>query len=112
MFMCHSLRLHSAATRQMRELRLALPRLRTVQIHVALVSGLQKMTSRLRLFQCHLHLGMSRFKEAWLAFGTAARLSQLLRLHRKSADGTPVEIDGPRRLAFWCAFMMDRYGPV
>lgn len=89
-----------------------------VQVHIALVSFLpvgrcveERVTNVRRHFlfdQCHLYLGMSHFRSAWLAFGTAARLSQLLRLHRKSPDGTPQGLDEPRRQAFWSGYMMDR----
>lgn len=89
-----ALQLLRAAQRQLETLSLSQPRLRMVQVHIAL---------------CHLYLGMSHFRSAWLAFGTAARLSQLLRLHRKSPDGTPQELDEPRRQAFWSGYMMDRY---
>ncbi|WVQ83937.1 hypothetical protein IAT38_006081 [Cryptococcus sp. DSM 104549] len=89
-----SLQLLRAAQRHLSRLNVSKPRLRLVQIHIAL---------------CHLHLGMSQFRAAWLALGTAARLSQLLRLHCKSPHGTPREVDEPRRQAFWSSFMMDRY---
>ncbi|KIR59383.1 hypothetical protein I314_04907 [Cryptococcus bacillisporus CA1873] len=89
-----ALQLLRAVQRQLETLSISQPRLRMVQVHLAL---------------CHLYLGMSHFRSAWLAFGTAARLSQLLRLHRKSPDGTPRELDEPRRQAFWSGYMMDRY---
>nr|KIR88089.1 hypothetical protein I308_01140 [Cryptococcus tetragattii IND107] len=89
-----ALQLLRAVQRQLETLSISQPRLRMVQVHLAL---------------CHLYLGMSHFRSAWLAFGTAARLSQLLRLHRKSPDGTPQELDEPRRQAFWSGYMMDRY---
>nr|KIR45380.1 hypothetical protein I312_05428 [Cryptococcus bacillisporus CA1280] len=89
-----ALQLLWAVQRQLETLSISQPRLRMVQVHLAL---------------CHLYLGMSHFRSAWLAFGTAARLSQLLRLHRKSPDGTPRELDEPRRQAFWSGYMMDRY---
>ncbi|WVQ91202.1 hypothetical protein IAS59_004999 [Cryptococcus gattii] len=89
-----ALQLLRAVQRRLETLSISQPRLRMVQVHLAL---------------CHLYLGMSHFRSAWLAFGTAARLSQLLRLHRKSPDGTPQELDEPRRQAFWSGYMMDRY---
>ncbi|OCF30790.1 hypothetical protein I316_07598 [Kwoniella heveanensis BCC8398] len=89
-----AVRLYRVAKRQLETIDLSQPRLRMVQVHVAL---------------SHLHLGMSHFRSAWLTFGTAARLSQLLKLHRKSPDGTPALVDEANRQTFWSAFMMDRY---
>ncbi|WVQ98194.1 hypothetical protein IAU59_005316 [Kwoniella sp. CBS 9459] len=89
-----AVRLYRVAKRQLETVDLSRPRLRMVQVHVAL---------------SHLHLGMSHFRSAWLTFGTAARLGQLLKLHRKTPEGTPAPIDESNRQTFWSAFMMDRY---
>ncbi|ODO11365.1 hypothetical protein I350_00144 [Cryptococcus amylolentus CBS 6273] len=89
-----SLLLLEAAQGRLAKLDLTRPKLRLVQIHIAL---------------CHLHLGMSEFRTAWLALGTAAQLGRLIRLHSKSPEGVTTEVDEPRRQAFWSSFMMDRY---
>ncbi|WVF69663.1 hypothetical protein IAT40_004442 [Kwoniella sp. CBS 6097] len=89
-----AVRLYRVAKRQLDTIDLSQPRLRMVQVHVAM---------------SHLHLGMSHFRSAWLTFGTAARLSQLLKLHRRSPESTPVHMDEANRQTFWSAFMMDRY---
>ncbi|KIR25813.1 hypothetical protein I309_05378 [Cryptococcus deuterogattii LA55] len=72
-------------------------------------SGCSAATGDLIHIPAPITNGTNPSRSAWLAFGTAARMSQLLRLHRKSPDGTPQELDEPRRQAFWSGYMMDRY---
>ncbi|GAA6004503.1 hypothetical protein JCM10207_000756 [Rhodosporidiobolus poonsookiae] len=64
---------------------------------------------QLNLATTHLHLGLSRYQSAWLSFGTAARCSLLLGLHRASPPGTAPDIDARYRRVFHSALMMDRF---
>ncbi|KAI5477371.1 hypothetical protein MNV49_006437 [Pseudohyphozyma bogoriensis] len=90
-----AINLYRAAKQRLSKSHLFPPRLVTVQINLLMVQ---------------LHLGLTQFQSAWVTFGHAARIAQLLGLHRCSApahEGTPA--DEIRRRVFWSAFMMDRY---
>ncbi|KAI5474159.1 hypothetical protein MNV49_004077 [Pseudohyphozyma bogoriensis] len=91
-----AINLYLAAKRRLEKIPLFHPRLITVQTFMAMTQ---------------LLLGLSRFQSAWMALGQAARLGQLLGLHRASTDssviGTPT--DEMRRRVFWFSLMMDRY---
>nr|XP_019050938.1 hypothetical protein I302_01381 [Kwoniella bestiolae CBS 10118]OCF29868.1 hypothetical protein I302_01381 [Kwoniella bestiolae CBS 10118] len=73
----------------------------------------QKSTTSLRTVQIELvtvqlQLGLSHFRAAWIHLGTAARIGQMLGLHRHHIDN-PVSVEQSRQLAFWVTFILDRY---
>ncbi|GAA6039035.1 hypothetical protein JCM8097_000167 [Rhodosporidiobolus ruineniae] len=89
-----AIKLYLAAKRRTSSTSMVPARLPSVQLHLATT---------------HLFLGLSRYQSAWLSFGTAARLSLLLGLHRASPLGTDADVDAKRRRVFWSALMMDRF---
>ncbi|GAA5898700.1 hypothetical protein JCM6882_000902 [Rhodosporidiobolus microsporus] len=89
-----AIKLYLASKRRVAATSLVPPRLVAVQLHIATT---------------HLFLGLNRYQSAWLSFGTAARISLLLGLHRASPAGTAPEVDSARRKVFHSSFMMDRF---
>ncbi|KAM0747912.1 hypothetical protein T439DRAFT_382982 [Meredithblackwellia eburnea MCA 4105] len=68
------------------------------------------ITVQTHLLMVQLHLGLAQFQSAWLAFGQAARLAQLMGLHRApEAHLRGTTTDELRKRTFWSAFTMDRY---
>ncbi|ORY54882.1 fungal-specific transcription factor domain-domain-containing protein [Leucosporidium creatinivorum] len=88
-----AINLYRAAKRRLDKSSMFPPRLITVQSYLLMVQ---------------LQLGLARYQTAWLSFAQAARLAQLLGLHRSSPSlSSPVE--EIKRRCFWSAFQMDRH---
>lgn len=107
-----SINLYRAAKRRLDKSSMFPPRLITVQSYLLMVRCSLPASRALLTFlgstQVQLQLGLARYQTAWLSFAQAARLAQLLGLHRCSpSPASPAE--EIKRRCFWSAFQMDRW---